>query len=80
LPRQALTGVLDYVEGARARAVRQAQRAGRYEALRQRRLVVGVLDQQVVLQQADGTRSKAHLNVLDPAARRELFRRTRYGL
>ena len=80
LPRQALTGVLDYVEGARARAVRQAQRAGRYEALRQRRLVVGVLDQQVVLQQADGTRSKVSLNVLDPAARRELFHQTRYGL
>lgn len=32
LPRHALTGVLSYVEGARARAVRRAQRGGPYRA------------------------------------------------
>jgi integrase len=72
--------VLGYVEGARARAVRQAQQAGRYEALRQRPLVVGVRDQQLVLQQPDGTRSTVSLNVLAPNARRELFQQTRNGL
>jgi Phage integrase, N-terminal SAM-like domain len=41
MPRPALVAVLDYVEGARARAVRAAQRAGRYDRVERLRLVVG---------------------------------------
>jgi site-specific recombinase XerD len=80
LPRQALLSVLDYVEGARARSVRDAQLSGRYDAIRQRRLMVGAADRYVVLEQADGTRVNVRLNVLAPAARRVLFRKTRHGI
>lgn len=80
LPRQALLGLLDYVEGARARAVRQAQQAGRYEALVHRRLVTGVRKEHVELLQSDGTCAAVSLNVLSPHTRRELFRQTKFGL
>lgn len=79
LPRQALTSVLGYVEGARARVVREAQHVGRYEAIAQRRLVT-VRDQEVTLLNSDGTNSEISLNSLNPAARRKLFRETPSGL
>ena len=79
LPRQALVGVLNYVEGARARIVRAAQRAGRYDAVVDKELVLHSTDRDVVLRHSDGTQRKVSLNILDPARRRALYRMTKQG-
>jgi site-specific recombinase XerD len=41
MPRAVLASVRAYMEGARARAVRRAQTAGRYETVRNKRFVIG---------------------------------------
>src|SRR6266851_3829694 len=81
LPRPALTGVLSYMEGARASAVRRAQRAGRYER------ATGVLIVEKVhshrrlrVRDRDGAVHGVSLDALDPATRGRLFRRTDAGL
>lgn len=81
LPRNALTAALDYVEGARARAVRQAQAAGRYERLEARQLV-SVLGggSNLELRSADAVLKTPKVDSLDPAARLNLYRRGPMGL
>ena len=80
LPRTALLGVLDYVEGARARAVRQAQRSGRYEQVQGRRLVLGQHAGRLSIQEPDGRRTSPALNAIGPRQRARLFRPTSAGL
>ena len=80
LPRPAVLGVLDYVEGARARAVRRAQLDGTYERLRGLRLVVAQRVDRVSIAEPDGRRTEPALNAIGPAARRRLFRATDAGL
>jgi integrase len=80
LPRTALLGVLDYVEGARARAVRQAQQAGRYERVRRLRLLLGQHGGRLSIQEPDGRLSSPALNAIGPRARARLFRPTSAGL
>lgn len=80
LPRTALLGVLDYVEGARARAVRQAQQAGRYERVRRQRLLLGQHGSRLSVQEPDGRQSSPALNAIGPQARARLFRPTSAGL
>jgi hypothetical protein len=79
LPRTALLGVLDYVEGARARAVRGAQQAGRYERVRQR-LLLGQHTGRLSIQEPDGRQSSPALNAIGPRARARWFRPTSAGL
>jgi site-specific recombinase XerD len=80
LPRPALLDVLDYVEGARARLVRQAQRAGRYDELPDRRLVVETSGRRLVIVEPDGRQTNPALNAIGPRERRKLFRETAVGL
>lgn len=80
LPRPALLAVLDYLEGPRARAVRQAQRAGRYDRVARARMVLGVRGDRVTIQQPDGQVTHPTMNAIDPRARRRLFRATEHGL
>jgi integrase len=80
LPRPALLAVLDYLEGARARAVRHAQGAGRYERVAHARLLVGVRGDRVTIDEPDGRMTHPTFNAIDIRARRRLFRRTEAGL
>lgn len=80
IQREPLLGVLDYLEGARARAVRGAQRAGRYEQLTTVRLVVGSHGDRLMVQEPDGRRREPTLNAISPWGRRRLFRSTKQGL
>jgi integrase len=80
IQREALLGVLDYVEGARARAVRGAQRAGRYEKLPTIRRAVGVHRDRLIIQEPDGRRTEPVLGAIGPWGRRRLFRTTTHGL
>jgi integrase len=80
VPREALLAVLDYIEGARARAVRIAQQEGSYEALADKRLVVGEHKGRLIVEEPDGRRTQPMLNALDPRARRRLFRDTGQGV
>lgn len=79
LPRHALVDVLNYVEGARARIVRAAQRAGRYDVVDEKGFVLHSTDRDVVLRHSDGTQRKVSLNTLNPARRRALYRMTKQG-
>ncbi len=81
LPRPALLSVLDYLEGARARAARQAQQAGHYDRVAHARLVLGVRGgDRVTIQEADGRVTHQPVNVIDPRERRRLFRTTEHGM
>jgi integrase len=80
MPRWALVGVLDYLEGARARAVRRAQRESRYEHLERPRLVLDVQRDHLLILEPDGRETRPSVNALGSAARRRLFRRTPQGL
>jgi site-specific recombinase XerD len=80
LPRPAVLGVLDYVEGARAKAVRQAQRDGLYERVVQRRLVLARRGDRLTVAEPDGRQTEPSINAIGPAARRRLLRRTAAGL
>ena len=80
LPRPALLGVLDYLEGARARAVRSAQQQGRYEQIAHRRLVIETHRDRLTILEPDGRQTQPVLDALGPRARRRLFRHTEQGL
>jgi len=80
LPRIVLLGVLDYVEGARARAVRQAQQDGRYERVRRRRLLLGQHGGRLSIQEPDGRQTSPAVTAIGPRARARLFRPTSAGL
>lgn len=81
MPRAVLSGVLSYVEGARARSVRRAQVAGGYERVPEQQIAVGFEGRQTVALETDsGERETTAWNDLDPAARKLLFRRTPQGL
>jgi integrase len=80
LPRPALLAALDYLEGARARAVRNAQQTGRYERVAQARMLIGVRGGRLTIQEPDGREAHPTINAIDPRARRRLFRRTDTGL
>lgn len=80
LPRTALVNILDYVEGARARLVRQAQAAGRYDQVPGRRLVVDASRQRLVIEEPNEQRSTMALSVIGPRERRKLFRRNGNGV
>ncbi|WP_197989726.1 integrase [Streptomyces pactum] len=81
MPRAVLSDVLSYVEGSRARAVRRAQVAGRYERVPERRVAVGLEGRRMVtLETEDGGHETTAWNDLDPTARKLLFRRTWQGL
>jgi hypothetical protein len=68
MPPWALVKVLDYVEGARARAVRRAQREGHYDRLDRVRLVLDVERDHLRILELDG-RGDPGVNALGPAAR-----------
>lgn len=78
LPRPALLAVLDYLEGARARAVRN--QAGRYDRVAQARLVVGARGDRLTIQEPDGRVTQSAVNAIGARARRRLFRLTDAGL
>lgn len=80
MPRWALVEVLAYVEGARARAVRRAQRERRYEQRTRPRLVLEVQRDHLLILEPDGRRTRPSLDALSPLMRRRLFRRTASGL
>ena len=80
MPHWALVKVLDYVEGSRARAVRRAQREGRYDRLDRVRLVLDVGRDHLRILELDGRETRPGVNALGPAARRRLFCRTPHGL
>ncbi len=81
LPRPALTGVLSYLEGARAVAVRRARQAGRYESLDGLLVAEKVhARRRLRLRDSDGAVHSVSLDALDAAMRRRLFRRTDAGL
>lgn len=80
IPHQSLSAVWAYVEGARAAAVRQAQEAGRYEAIRGLRVVDVTRRGSVVMPDGEGGTVVRAWNVVRPSVRRKLFRRTAVGL
>ncbi|WP_433206668.1 site-specific integrase [Nocardia sp. CA-107356] len=81
IPRRPLSGVWSYVEGARARAARQAQADGRYAELPGVRIVnVHRSGRSVVIPGSDGGSVSRSWNLIRPALRRKLFRETSAGL
>jgi integrase len=80
LPRTALMSVFDYVEGARATAVRGAQREGRYEKVKHQRLLLGRRGDRLTIREPDGRQSEPSVNAIGPKGRRRLFRSNPTGL
>jgi site-specific recombinase XerD len=80
MPRTVLTAVRAYIEGPRARVVRDAQAAGHYEQLAGLRIVEVRHGRSVRLTEAGGEVVERSWNVLGPGLRRKLFRRTPAGL
>ncbi|MEV6230841.1 hypothetical protein AB0L88_23560 [Saccharopolyspora shandongensis] len=80
IPRRILLDVLSYLEGARARAVRRAQRAGPYERLGRVRLVLDVQREHLVVLEPDGRQTRPAIDAISPVMRRRLFCRTSQGL
>jgi hypothetical protein len=80
LPRTALLTALDYVEGARARAVRRAQNDGRYQRLAGLRRVVEVRGDRLSVIEPDGRQTAPPVAAIGPSGRRRLFRATPAGL
>jgi integrase len=80
ISRMALLGVLAYEEGSRAKAVRGAQQAGRYERLRGLRQVTGQAGDRLRVAEPDGRQTSPAVSSLGPAARRRLFRAVPGGL
>ena len=74
-----LSGVRAYVEGARARAVREAQDVNRYDQVPGRRCRKAVRRFSVALPDEDGLTERS-LNVVGAGLRRKLFRHTPSGL
>jgi integrase len=80
IPRRPLLEVLSYLEGARARAVRRAQRSGRYERIAGVRLVLDVQREHLVVLEPDGRQTRPAIDAISPVMRRRLFRHTPQGL
>jgi len=81
IPRSALTAVRAYTEGARARAVREAQAAGRYEQVPGVRVVAGEPGREsVVVPDRAGVMVTRAWALIRPSLRRSLFRSTPAGL
>lgn len=81
MPRAVLAGVRAYVEGPRARAVRQAQVAGRYTDERAIRVVASSATRKAArFENADGRTVERSWRLISPALRRRLYRETEQGL
>jgi site-specific recombinase XerD len=81
MPRSALAAVRAYIEGPRARVIREAQAAGRYEQLVGLRIAEqGRHGQSARLTEPGGEVVERSWNVIGPGLRRKLFRRTSAGL
>jgi hypothetical protein len=77
LPRTVLPKVSAYLEGARARAVRKAQDAGRYDAVPGAVIVNAAGNgRSVSMPDGDGGYVDRPWNLIGPAVRRRLFRET----
>ncbi|MGH3223769.1 MAG: integrase [Streptosporangiaceae bacterium] len=75
MPRPALTGVLSYVEGARARAVRRARARGLYARLADGLVVERVhANRRLRVRDAAGAVGSVALDALDPPTRGRLLR------
>ncbi len=80
-PRSALQGVLAYVEGGRAAAIRRARAEGRYEQLTDKRLVLAEHGSHAVTMSTDrGKPARERWNDVEPETRLRLFRDTEHGL
>jgi hypothetical protein len=78
-----MKGVMSYLEGARAAAVRRAQASNRYTAVEGRRLVLaseGTGGTATVVLEAEGGTEKRAWNEIGPQTRLRLLRRTPQGL
>ncbi|MFE2071079.1 hypothetical protein ACFXDH_53540 [Streptomyces sp. NPDC059467] len=81
MPRSAVKGLLSYVEGARAAAVRRAQAAGRYERVAGARLVLATHGTRAVtLEGVRGGIERKPWNDIGPRTRLRLLHRTPQGL
>ena len=81
LPRSVLSQVRTYLEGARARAVRKAQDAGRYDAVAGAVIVkVAGNGRSVLVPDGEGGVVDRPWNLIGPALRRRLFRETTAGV
>ena len=81
LTRAVLSRVRAYVEGARARAVRKAQAAGRYDKVAGAVIVkVAGNGRSVLMPDGDGGVVDRPWNLVGPALRRRLFRETAAGV
>ncbi|WP_248511471.1 site-specific integrase [Streptomyces sp. D2-8] len=80
MPRAVLAGVCAYVEGPRARAVRQAQRAGRYAAEHGTRVVASANREKVRFASVGGGSVDRPWRMLSPALRRRLYWETEQGM
>ncbi|MFI9193004.1 hypothetical protein ACIG0A_27380 [Streptomyces californicus] len=80
-PQSAMKGVISYIEGPRAAAVRRAQQTGRYERVQEMRLVLETHGTSAVtLERPGGGREKWLWNDVGKLTRLQLFRRTEQGL
>jgi integrase len=81
LPRSALVGVLSYLEGARARAVRRAQQHNLYALVPDMLIVERVhANRRVSVRDSSGAVASVSLDVLDQQARLRLFYEVEAGL
>ncbi len=82
MPRNILTATLAYIEGARARAIRRAQAAGRYDTILARQIVTVDTTRGGSVRSTDRTvqANRTAFNDLGPAARRRLFVETGHGI
>ncbi|MBF6439643.1 site-specific integrase [Nocardia cyriacigeorgica] len=81
IPRKPLSAVWAYVEGARARVVRQAQADGRYEEIRGLRVVDSDRSRSsVVMPDGTGGTVARSWDLVRPGLRCKLFRQTSAGL
>jgi len=81
LPRPALLAALSYAEGARAKAVRRAQRHDRYAAVPDRLIVERVHgSRRISVRDTPGRLRSVSLDTLAPPVRQRLFREGEPGL
>ncbi|WP_409431000.1 tyrosine-type recombinase/integrase [Mycobacterium sp. SMC-16] len=80
MPRAALSEVRAYIEGARARAVRDAQCAGRYQQMAGICVVAETGRRRSVSLPDGDAMVERNWNLIGPRVRRTLFRRTPSGL
>lgn len=81
MPRAVLQAVRAYIEGPRARAVRQAQEVGRYESVKGRQLAKDDKRAgQTLLLTDNGEAKRRSWNLIPPSVRRKMFVQKRNGL